>query len=283
MTLPNFLGLGVQRSGTSWLYSRLKTHPDIYLPSQRKEIHYFDKFYQRGVKWYSKYLPTDSQAEQFKAIGEITPCYFFDPKVPERIYNLIPDCRFILILRNPADRIYSHYLLAYGKGLTQGDLSNFINNRKRAFPRGLYSDQLERYLEYFTMDNFKILIFEELFHDEASRQSGLESIARFLEIDETRFPVADHKQRVNAGHGPPTFRNTYGKAIKFKRWLRNHDMDWIINYGRTLGVKRSLFGQDRKTPEFKPEERNRLIERYEPSIRTLESYLGRDLDIWLSH
>lgn len=40
--IPNFLVIGAHKSATSWLYSCLKSHPDICLPPI-KEIHYFDR------------------------------------------------------------------------------------------------------------------------------------------------------------------------------------------------------------------------------------------------
>jgi hypothetical protein len=38
---PDFIGIGAQKSGTTWLYHNLRVHPQLYVP--RKEVHYFDK------------------------------------------------------------------------------------------------------------------------------------------------------------------------------------------------------------------------------------------------
>ena len=57
--LPNFLGIGVPRGGTTWLHELLSSHSEVYMPTQRKEIHYFDRFYDRGSSWYEDFFPSD--------------------------------------------------------------------------------------------------------------------------------------------------------------------------------------------------------------------------------
>lgn len=281
MTLPNFLGLGVQRSGTSWLHENLLSHPDIYLPQQRKEVHYFDQYFERGPDWYRGFFPTAADAGKFNAIGEITPRYFFEPLVPARIQGLLPDVRFILILRNPADRLFSQFLLSYGTGRADSDFQTFIQNNKTAFARGLYADQLERYLELFSLDKFKILIFEEVFENKSSRQKALIEIARFLGLDPDKYPVTVKHEKINAGHGPPKSGKAFKKALKLKRWLRDHDMDFITNSLRKSGIKRAFFGADTKRPELSVTDKQKLLEEYQPSIERLEKILGRNMDVWL--
>ena len=109
MSLPNFMCLGAAKSGKTTLYDILKQHPDIYLPSF-KEPHFFDIHdnYNNGIDWYMKNYYSKSN---FKAIGDFTPSYFFEKEAPKRIYDaLSKDIKFIVILRHPVDRAYSHYL-----------------------------------------------------------------------------------------------------------------------------------------------------------------------------
>ena len=56
MTLPTFLGIGVQRAGTTWLHTLLNSHPDVYMPTHRKEIRFFDRYYERGLSWYEEFF-----------------------------------------------------------------------------------------------------------------------------------------------------------------------------------------------------------------------------------
>lgn len=49
---PTVIGIGVPRGGSTWLHNLLESHPDVAMPRQRKEIHYFDHNYDRGLEWY---------------------------------------------------------------------------------------------------------------------------------------------------------------------------------------------------------------------------------------
>ena len=121
-TDPNFLVIGAQRSGTTWLDTALRAHPQVYLPERRKEIHYFDEHYSRGAEWYREFFSAAAARPGLKAIGEVTPRYLFDPLVPQRIAGDFPSMRLIAILRNPADRAYSQFCMYVGrKGASEGD------------------------------------------------------------------------------------------------------------------------------------------------------------------
>src|SRR4051794_13012479 len=109
MSLPNFLVVGAQRSGTTIFHQILLTHSEIYVPSRRKEIHFFDRYFDRGLNWYKSYFPPENAAARYSAIGEVTPDYLAIPEVPARIHATLPNCRLIFILRNPIERAYSWY------------------------------------------------------------------------------------------------------------------------------------------------------------------------------
>ena len=94
MTLPNFLVIGAQRGGTTLLHRILDAHPEVYVPQRRKEIHFFDWYHERGADWYAGFFPGEGTA-RYRAIGEVTPDYLFEPQTPHRIRALLPDCRFV--------------------------------------------------------------------------------------------------------------------------------------------------------------------------------------------
>ena len=60
--LPNFIGIGVPRAGTTWLHELLDMHPDVAVPQRRKEVHFFDRYYDKGMAWYSSFFPPDHEA-----------------------------------------------------------------------------------------------------------------------------------------------------------------------------------------------------------------------------
>lgn len=107
MRLPQFLSVGVQKSGTKWLHFNLSKHPDIFLPHAGGglEVHYFDSHHLGDVEWYgTHYSPATSES----VLGDITPQYF--PMPPARVRavrELLPDAKVVVTLRNPKDRAIS--------------------------------------------------------------------------------------------------------------------------------------------------------------------------------
>ena len=95
--LPNFLYIGPDKAGSSWLHETLIRHPQVYL-SPAKDLYFFDRYFDRGVAWY---------ADQFRAardepvVGEICQDYLFHPLAAERIASVLTQPRFMVSLRDP--------------------------------------------------------------------------------------------------------------------------------------------------------------------------------------
>ena len=122
LTLPKFLGIGAPKAGTTWLHHNLAAHPDLYLPPE-KELHYFTVALHRGMRWYSSRFE-DAGA---RIPGEITPGYIaLNQRRIALVRDLMPDCRLILIMRNPVDRAWSHAVmkLARREGRTVESVSD---------------------------------------------------------------------------------------------------------------------------------------------------------------
>lgn len=117
-TLPDFVIIGAQRSGTGRLYGLLTRHPDVERAAV-KEVHFFDRpeNFSRGIEWYRRSFPSPQRKDGRESItGEATPSYLIDPLVPERMADAVPEARLIALLRNPVDRAYSHFHMAERKG-----------------------------------------------------------------------------------------------------------------------------------------------------------------------
>ena len=112
-SLPDFVIIGTQKAGTTWLAARLAEQPGIFLP-RPFEVHFFDREdnYGRGTAWY---------AERFRSapvgalVGEKTPDYLWTQRppdrgpndIPHRMYTLLPNARLVLVLRDPVRRAIS--------------------------------------------------------------------------------------------------------------------------------------------------------------------------------
>ena len=103
-----FLGIGAQKAGTTWLFSMLSRHPDLSFPAG-KEIHFWDQQHDRGIDWYRNLFASDTQRLE----GEITPAYaILAPELIRDCHAHFPHVRLIYLIRNPIERAWSSALMA---------------------------------------------------------------------------------------------------------------------------------------------------------------------------
>ena len=180
--LPDFLVIGAQKAGTTALYAYLRWHPGITGPSW-KEVSFFDRHWWRGASWYRGQFPLRWRG---RLVGEASPSYLFHPLAPERARAVVPDARLVALLRDPVDRAYSHYqhevalgreplsfegALAAEEERTRGEVERLVAD-PRAFSRawwdhtyaarGLYAEQLERWLAVYPREQLLVVTTDEL-------------------------------------------------------------------------------------------------------------------------
>jgi len=101
--VPDFLCIGAQKAGTTWLADALRAHPEVFVPED-KELHYFDRHLNAPL---GEYLARLDRAET-SIVGEVTPAYALLPSRRVRlVHRLNPALRIVMILRNPAERAWS--------------------------------------------------------------------------------------------------------------------------------------------------------------------------------
>ena len=183
---PSFLIVGAQRSGTTSLYRYLCAHPNV-LPALRKEIHYYDFQFAKGISWYRAHFPRWRGLRSQAITGEASPYYMVHPLAPGRVHAHDPRLKIIAILRDPAERAYSQYHHERAQGHEQLSFEEAIDAeterlagcdaRLRAGPhyycqnhhrfsyldRGRYGHYLEKWLEYFPAKQVLVLAAEALF------------------------------------------------------------------------------------------------------------------------
>ena len=196
--LPDFLIIGAQKSGTTSLQFYLQSHPDIG-PNVLGEPHFFDWAWKRGVDWYRDLF---AELDPHALVGEKSPFYLFHPQVPERVASTVPDARLVAILRDPVDRALSHYFHAVrwhneSRPIEEAfkDEEGAVNQQEdpRAYDeqqsdlvrhsylrRGLYAEQLERWLQYFPPSQLLVLETRELTR---SGPGGFHRVLDFLGLE----------------------------------------------------------------------------------------------------
>jgi hypothetical protein len=209
--LPSALILGAQRSGTTSLFNYLVQHPDV-LPPLGKEIHYFDFLYDRGLRYYRGRFPYRHRLRRGALTLDATPYYLIHPLVPERAAQLLPDVKLIALLRNPVERAFSHYQhevrggresLSFAEAIEQeserlaGEEERLRNepgyyswnhHRYSYTRRGLYLEQLRRWLQHFPRSQLLVLQSEWLFRDP---RAATAAVHRFLGLRDHRLEHYD--------------------------------------------------------------------------------------------
>ncbi len=172
--LPDFVIIGTQKGGTTSLYDYLSQHPSIR-PAIGKGLHYFNEHYARGPVWYRANFPVAGglgHAPRWLT-GEASPDYMPHPLVPARMAELVPNVRLVLLLRDPIRRAQSHYHHERIKGREPLPLEDALDREGVGadigpfgyLRRGLYAEQIERWLAFFPRAQFAFLRSEDLYRD----------------------------------------------------------------------------------------------------------------------
>lgn len=273
--LPNFAVIGGARCGSTSLYHYLRPHPEVFLP-RRKELHFFDYDFERGLDWYRRYF---SGVDGEVAIGDVTPNYMYYPPSIERMASVIPDARLVAILRNPVDRAHSHYWMNRRQGKERLSFPEALNAEEERLAtgdrtatrfayvdRGRYLVQLERVCRHYPRERLLVLLFDDLRADPVGTYRRL---CAFLGVDGTVVPDTVG----GTFNAPPEFRSLAARRMTLR--LKN----------RRLGILARALGRlnERRVPypAMEPAIRRRLVERFEPEIRALCVWLDRDVSGWL--
>lgn len=273
MTLPTFVGIGVARGGTTWLHTLLSGHPDVYMPTRRKEVRFFDRNHDRGLDWYETFFCPSAEADRYDAIGEISPQYFYCEECPERIAASLPAVKLLVMLRHPVDRAYSHYGFVVQRRNFQGSFEEFLAMRPTVLDKGFYSRYLDLYLRHFERERILALVFEQAVRDEDTARRALSA---FLDLPVDGFPSS--VGRVNAST-VPRFGWLSNVAVTTGRRLRKTRLESVVDLGGRLGVRRALT-KGKPLPRLDADLRTHLSERYRSEFDELERRLGINVSRW---
>lgn len=274
MTLPDFLGIGAPRAGTTWLNTLLASHPDVFTPAERDEINFFDHYYARGLDWYKAFFPSPEHSAEYRAIGEISPQYLECDECPERIFTTLPDSKLVVMLRHPVARAYSQYGLFVQRRNYKGCFEDFVAAKPRSLERGFYSRYLKRYLRYFDRAQILALVFEDAVRDVGNTKQQL---ADFLEIAVDMFPAAAGSSKVNPS-SVPRFQFLYSLVAK-GRWLRKWHLEPLVDFVTRSNIPRIL-AKGRSLPPLDQQVKKRLSRLYVDEFDELERCMQIDLSCW---
>jgi hypothetical protein len=248
--LPDFVVIGAKRCGTTSLYRALEQHPGMmplfppaeHLPMRKnmKGVHWFDRHAGRSPTWYrSHFATTFAENRRTRRIGgrvvtgEASPYYLFHPTGAEQALDHLGDARFILMLRNPVDRTYSHYKEQVRNGsenltfaeaieaepqrlrgevehiLADPSYYSYTHENRSYLSQSLYGRNLEPWLERFPLERFHIVRSEDFYADPAR---VLGEVTGFLGLDPHDFDDL-RPRNVAAGEALP-------ESVRQELWTR---------------------------------------------------------------
>jgi hypothetical protein len=201
--LPNVLIVGAAKCGTTSLHEYLDLHPEVAM-SREKELDFFveEKNWARGIEWYEAQFAAAAAAVQ----GESSPSYSAYPRykgVPARIRQVVPDARLIYLVRDPIDRIVSHFL--HRQVVRPGTLEDAFadaGRREGLIGPSRYWLQLDRYLDHFSEQQILVVDSDDL---RIRRDETLARIFAFVGVDPGfRAPEFAAIHNAAAQHSRPT-------------------------------------------------------------------------------
>lgn len=270
--LPDFIGIGPARTGTTWLHHALA--PGVVLPQGTKETSFFSSRYGLGIDWYAWHFRS---AGPDSVAGEVCP-YFSDTRAPERIAKHIPECKIICTVRDPVERAWSFYRMRRYYGTTRLGFEESLTVQQNIAEGSRYAFHLTNWFQRFGREAVLITFYDEL-HD--NPQAYLDRICGFIGIAPIRLPqAAPGKRAVNSADRPARNRKRARKAQRWLGTLRNHRAYRTIDLLDRLGLWDFSFGGGEPFPALDPEVERRVRERFRPEIVGLEDLIGVDLSRW---
>ena len=293
MRAANLFCIGCPKSGTTTLFKILCQHSQIHTPKFKEPFFFNNSNYQNGIDWYANTYYDDIKNEKW--ILDFTPSYLYSDKALFRIneYSKGKDLKFIVMLRNPVERAYSHYLHTLRDGLEDLDfndaiqaeserLLNYENNllsqlKYSYIYQSLYHKHLSKYFESFGRNNFFVINYDSQFLDKSEFKLMISDLQNFLEIkiENLNIEIKENFASESRSKILQTLVNSNGLHKKLARLLFKSKINRqiLINKFRKLNEKKMV------KKDLEAEFKKNLYDKYfHTDVLKLESLLEKKLN-----
>jgi hypothetical protein len=267
--LPNFIYIGPDKAGSSWLHDVLIEHPQAFM-TPAKDLYFFDRYYDKGVDWYAAHF---EKATNEKIVGEVCQDYLFHPQAAERIDEVLEAPRFMVTLRDPVDRAFSSYLYMLKMGQQPGTFGAALRSRPELIEHGRYGAGLDRFADRFGTPSIYVAVFDDLGADPVAFIAnlldwlGLEPFELTDELLATRLPASKARSALVA-------RLARGAAD----WTREHNGAEIVGrVKRAALVQKVLYRPLKEKPQLDPADADFIRAELDADLARLESRFGVDV------
>jgi hypothetical protein len=260
------------KCGTTSLHYYLDQHPEISM-SRQKELDFFSgASWDKGIDWYAGQFDPAALMR-----GESSPSYTSYPKragVPERIHSVVPDAKLVYLVRDPIERIMSHYLHNWSTRAEQRPLDDVLEDQASdPYVSGSkYFMQLQQYLAFFPLSSILVLTQEELLHD---RADTMRQVFEFLGVDasfyDSKFerimhPTSHRRRRAPLG----AFVNAVARGARLPEPLY-FQMQRLLPYPFSRRLER---------PVLNGLLRDRLTRELQDDVNRLRELTGKEFPSW---
>ena len=286
----DFFIVGAPKAGTTSLYHYLNEHPKIIM-SKEKEPDYFshEALKNQNIYYYNMQIDTEEKYHSLfnlerddSILGEASVSYLFYEDVPAKIKQYNKHAKIIIVLRNPIERAYSHYLMDFRLGLVQNTFEEIIYrgssvskdfelHYQQYIEVSQYFSQIERYLKIFGKENIHIIDYEDLQKDQ---EAVLKNIFLFLEV-ETDYQANIKKEYNTFSMSKYSIINWFYSFFLFRRIVK------FILPKKILKIITTFFFQKNKKPILSFDTRFYLQNLFKKDIQQLGVILNKDFSKWI--
>lgn len=267
--LPNFIYIGPDKAGSSWLHDVLIEHPQVFM-TPAKDLYFFDRYYDKGLDWYAAHF---ERATDEKIVGEVCQDYLFHPEAAARIEASLTDPRFMVTLRDPVDRAFSSYLYMLKMGQQPGSFGEALKGRPELLDHGRYGSGLARFADRFGDDSIYVAVFDDLqadpegFVGDLFEWLGLQPFTLTEELLATRLPASKARSALAA-------RLARGAAD----WVREHNGAEIVGrVKRAPIVHKVLYRPLKEKPQMDDADVAFIRSELDTEMSDVENRFGVDL------
>lgn len=265
--------IGAQKSGTTSLAFQLAQHPQICLCA-RKEPAYFNRTerWREGLaEYHALYAPRPGQL-----CGEASTMYTFLPEwlgTHERLHAYNPALRFVYIMREPLERIRSHYAFRQVRNRVDEPADQVVLTDPMYVNRSRYAVQIQPYIETFGRDRVLLLVFEEYVADP---HGTLREVARFLDIDVGAVDAIDVTAK-GATLGEPVLGD---RARAVRRAIVRSGLRSLVPRPLVTLARRRMSRKLERKPDLSPAVQDALRRLLAADVEAIERLLGRSIPAW---